>query len=60
MSDDDELDGCELDFTVDPDDDETAELRPLFPQGLETPDLEAKAQEWRAVAEQEKGAPDGD
>lgn len=30
---DDELDGCDLDFTDEPDDDETAELRPLFPNG---------------------------
>jgi hypothetical protein len=28
------LDGCELDFTEDPDDDETAELRALFPEGV--------------------------
>jgi hypothetical protein len=27
-------DGCHLDFTVYPDDDETAELRPLFPDGV--------------------------
>lgn len=28
-----ELDGCDLDFTVDPDDDETSAMRPLFPSG---------------------------
>lgn len=32
-SDDDELDGCELDFTEDPDDDLTASLRALSPTG---------------------------
>lgn len=31
--DDDELDGCDLDFESEADDDETAELRPLFPDG---------------------------
>ena len=31
--DDDTLDGCELDFTEDPDDEETQALRPLFPDG---------------------------
>lgn len=45
--DDDFIDGCEVDFTVDPDDDETAELRPLFPDG--TAD-DGKADEWRALA----------
>lgn len=28
------LDGCELDFTEDADDEETAALRPLFPDGV--------------------------
>lgn len=42
--DDDEVDGCDLDFTVDPDDDETAALRPLFPDG--DPSKEA---EWREL-----------
>lgn len=28
-----DTDGCELDFTEEPDDDETASLRPLFPDG---------------------------
>lgn len=46
---DDMLDGCELDFTDDPDDDETAQLRPLFPEGLDTPNLDQKAQEWQEV-----------
>lgn len=46
---DDHLDGCDLDFTIDPDDDETSELRDLFPQGLETPDLEQRASEWREL-----------
>lgn len=34
MNDDDEIDGCDLDMTADPDDDETAELRALFPDGV--------------------------
>jgi hypothetical protein len=37
-----DTDGCELDFTEDPDDDETASLRPLFPDG--NPNTE---QAWR-------------
>lgn len=45
----DDLDGCEIDFSIDPDDDETAELRALFPKGGDTPDLEGKASEWREV-----------
>lgn len=47
--DDDHLDGCDLDFTIDPDDDETADLRVLFPQGPDTPDLEAQAEAWREL-----------
>ena len=47
--DDDHLDGCDLDFTEDPDDDETAELRDLFPQGLDTPDLEEQAALYKAL-----------
>lgn len=43
-TDEDLLDGCELDFTVDPDDDETAALRPLFPDG--DPSAE---KEWREL-----------
>ena len=31
--DDDHLDGCSIDFTEDPDDELTASLRPLFPDG---------------------------
>lgn len=34
-TDDDFLDGCELDFTEGADDDATAEMRPLFPDGVE-------------------------
>lgn len=49
IEDDDLLDGCALDFSEDPDDDETAELRPLFPQGLDTPNLDQKAQEWQQL-----------
>ena len=37
-----DTDGCELDFDDDPDDDETASLRPLFPDG--NPNTE---QAWR-------------
>lgn len=43
---DDELDGCDLDFNEDPDDDETAALRPLFPQGLDSAETEA---DWKTV-----------
>lgn len=46
---DDDLDGCDLDFTEDPDDDETAELRALFPLGVDTPNVAAKAAAWREV-----------
>ncbi len=46
---DDLLDGCDLDFTEDPDDDETAELRDLFPSGLDTPDLESLAATYREL-----------
>lgn len=34
FDDDDFLDGCELDFTENADDEETAELRALFPDGV--------------------------
>ncbi len=34
IEDDDELDGCEIDFAAEADDEETAELRPLFPDGV--------------------------
>lgn len=54
--DDDFLDGCDLDFTIDPDDDETAALRPLFPDGVAD---EAKAEEWRQLATAEEGSTDG-
>lgn len=43
------LDGCELDFAEDAVDDDTAALLPLFPQGEDTPNLEAKAAEWAKV-----------
>lgn len=50
---DDLLDGCELDFAEDSDDEETAVLRPLFPQGRSAfpseEELLAKAEEWKAV-----------
>lgn len=42
--DDDFLDGCSLDFNEDPDDDETASLRPLFPDGTADPE---RAAFWR-------------
>jgi len=38
----DELDGCAVDFNVDPDDDETAALRPLFPDA-------AASKKWEGV-----------
>lgn len=41
---DDELDGCSVDFNLDPDDDETAELRPLFPDGDPS-----TANEWKEL-----------
>lgn len=55
--DDDFLDGCDLPFDIDPDDDETSELRPLFPQGLDTPNLELVAALWRAVLGEFTDAP---
>lgn len=45
--DDDFLDGCDTDFTADPDDDLTADFRALFPDGV--PDEEL-AEKWRALA----------
>lgn len=39
-----DADGCALDFGDDPDDDETAELRALFPDGNP-----AKETEWREL-----------
>lgn len=52
---DDELDGCDIDFAEHADDEETAELRPLFPDGDP-----AKAEEWRQVlaAHPSAGGPD--
>lgn len=44
--DDDDLDGCELDFKLDAVDEETADLLPLFPDGVADP---AKAEEWKQV-----------
>lgn len=40
----DQLDGCELDFTEGADDEATAALRPLFPDGDP-----ATEPEWRAL-----------
>ena len=40
----DDLDGCDIDFAEHADDDETAALRPLFPDGDE-----AKAGEWQEL-----------
>jgi hypothetical protein len=45
-----ETDGCELDFTEEPDDDETASLRPLFPDG--NPNTE---QAWRDLFPDQPG-----
>lgn len=47
--DDDDLDACDIDFAAEAVTDEEAELLPLFPQGADTPDLEARAAEWREV-----------
>lgn len=41
---DDQLDGCALDFAAEADDDTTAELRALFPDGDP-----AKADAWREL-----------
>lgn len=43
--DDDLLDGCSVDLTQDPDDDLTASLRPLFPDGDPS-----SAPDWQALA----------
>lgn len=40
----DELDGCEIDFAAEADDDETAALRPLFPDGDPS-----TADQWREL-----------
>lgn len=50
--DDDQLDGCELDFAADAVDDNTAALLPLFPTGEAD---EARAAEWRALFEGQAG-----
>lgn len=42
--DDDMLDGCDLDFTEDADDEETSELRALFPDGDPS-----TADEWKGL-----------
>lgn len=47
--DDDQLDGCEVDFAAHAVDDDTAAMLPLFPYGADTPDLDARAAEWREV-----------
>ena len=48
--DDDHLDGCDhVIASEDYDDDATAELRVLFPQGTDTPDLEETAEVYRAL-----------
>lgn len=49
-SDDDELDGCELDFTEDPDDDLTAALRALSPTG-DPAEVEAMAALFRGAGD---------
>lgn len=47
--DDDQLDGCDIDFTEHAVDEETAALLPLFPDGPNTPDLEALAKGYREL-----------
>lgn len=49
--DDDFLDGCELDFVEAAVTDQETEFLPLFPQGAETPNLEAKAAMYRVLGE---------
>lgn len=44
LPDDEELDGCDLDFAAHADDEETAELRALFPDGDP-----ARASEWQEL-----------
>lgn len=46
--DDDFLDGCDIDFAAEADDEETQSLRALFPRGQEDAHLES---EWRALFE---------
>lgn len=46
----DDLDGCDLDFADDSATEEEQELLPLFPQGHETEDLDAKTACWNAQA----------
>ncbi len=46
--DDDEIDGCELDFAEAAVDEDTAELLALFPDGVAD---EAKAAEWQIIAD---------
>lgn len=43
---DDEIDGCELDFAEDAVDDETVDLLPLFPDGVAD---DRRAEEWREL-----------
>lgn len=45
----DQLDGCELSFVADAIEDELIDLAVLFPEGMATPDLDAKAAEWRSL-----------
>jgi hypothetical protein len=47
MPNDDDLDGCELDFADAAEDDDTAELRPLFPAGEDDAGL---AESYKALA----------
>lgn len=47
--DDDTLEACDIDFAEHAVSDEEVALLPLFPQGLNTPNLEEKAAEWRAL-----------
>lgn len=44
-----DLDGCELDFAAEANDDDEAEFLPMFPQGEDTPNLDAKADAYRAL-----------
>lgn len=47
--DDDEIDGCAVDFEAHAVDELTASLLPLFPKGLDTPDLEQLAEGYNAL-----------
>jgi hypothetical protein len=54
--DDGELDGCDLDFAAEAEDEETAALRQLFPDGVADEDLAAVYRDVLAPAQHQVGA----